>query len=448
MSAHLLQWLGRAGPSRTTDIAQGLGISRSAVQRALSPLPPQVLRVGQARATRYAARRQIEGVDCPVPVHEVDAEGGLRHALTLHPVEPFGTYVEGHVPEVTSGFLETDPRDPGPDPYTDLPWFLLDAKPSGFLGRAWVRAHDAEGYPARLERWSADHVLRYATRYGSDLLGAFVVGDFAAAAVRRRPEPEVLVSQPDLEAAFPSLVVRMLTEQPWGSSAGGEQPKFPVVVESDAGHTACLVKFTAPLATEAGERWADLLVCEHLVHVVLRRHGIAAATSSTLDAGGRRFLLVERFDRRPGGGRIGQASLGALDRAGIAHETRRWSLGSAPLVDAGLLDASVHARIRWLERFGHWIANTDMHPGNLSFTLRGIQLTGLTPVYDMLPMFHAPRGSGDVLDLVFDPRTEDDGSDRTVLEAAAEFWDVVCADPRISPRFRGLARAARETLPV
>lgn len=446
MLAPLLQWLGRAGPSRAHDIAGGLGVSRSAVQRALGPLPVELLRVGKARATRYAARRHIDGVDCPVPVHEVGADGQLRQALTLHPVEPFGYYVEGHVPEVSSGFVETDPRDPGPDPYSDLPWFLLDAKPSGFLGRAWVRAHNAEGYPGRLERWSGDHVLRYATRYGTDLLGAFVLGEFTAAAVHRRPEPEVVVSEHQVETAFPTLVERMLTEQPWGSSPGGEQPKFPVVVESTEGRTALLVKFTAPLSTESGERWADLLVCEHIVHDVLRRHGIPSATSRTLDAGGRRFLLVERFDRTPSGGRVGQVSLAALDRAGIAHEMRRWSLGSGPLVRAGLLDESIQADIRWLERFGHWIANTDMHPGNLSFTMRGTQLTGLTPVYDMLPMFHAPRGSGDVMDLVFDPRTEDDGSDRTVLTAAAEFWDLAAHDSRISPRFRELARRARERL--
>jgi hypothetical protein len=75
------------GPLAATELQKILGLSKSTLQRTLERERDRVLTVGRARATRYAARRHVDGVLTPIPVYEVDPEGASRHALTLHPVE-------------------------------------------------------------------------------------------------------------------------------------------------------------------------------------------------------------------------------------------------------------------------------------------------------------------------------------------------------------------------
>lgn len=447
VAADVLAWLERAGPSPARALERALGRSRAALLRDLALAGEQVLVAGRARATRYAARRAIELVTTPIPVYEVDRSGEIRQALTLHPVEPLGFYVEGHVDEVTSGFVETDPRDPGPDPFTDLPWFLLDIKPAGFLGRAWVRAHDREGYPLRLEQWSSDHVLRYASLYGTDLPGAFVLGEFAASAWRRPRERPVVLDRDDEARRLPELVHRMLTEEPWGSSPGGEQPKLTASWRAGDALMHGIAKFSGPLDNPVGRRWADLLVCEHLAHEVVREQGIEASRSRLVDAGERRFLVVERFDRIGARGRAGVVSLAALDRAGVSHELRQWSLGTAALVGEGRLSQPHHEQVCWLQAFGTWIGNTDMHPGNLSFRMRGTTVTGLAPVYDMLPMCHAPLPGGEVREAPYDPRPEVTISPAGVTAAARSFWERVACHAAVSEGFRRLAEQQAALIP-
>lgn len=139
-------------------------------------------------------------------------------------------------------------------------------------------------------------------------------------------------------------------------------------------------------------------------------------------------------------------SLAALDRTGVARDLRRWSLGTALLVRDGRLAAGDHERVEWLEAFGNLIANTDMHPGNLSFGMRGTRLAGLAPVYDMLPMFFAPR-HGELPVEVYSPGTERDSFPDSAIEAAAALWEQVGASPLVSDGFKRLADRQRAALP-
>ncbi len=411
------------GPRSASELQRALSVSKSTLQRALSQAG--LLTVGRARATRYAARRRVDGVHTPVPVYELDSAGASRLALTLHPVEPFGFYVEGHVPEVTSGFECTSPTD------SDLPWFLADARPQGFLGRAWARVHADQGYPVDLERWTADQVLRFFAHYGVELSGAFVVGAFAL---------DLLSGGPDRSPTgdLPTRAARALAEAPWGSSPAGEQPKFA--------EPGWIVKFSPTTDTPDGRRWADLLVAEHLVHEVLRERGVEAARSEVVDAGGRRFLRVERFDRHGERGRSGLVSLAALDPSGVARELRSWSVGTAALVRAGRLTAEDHARVGWLEAFGHLTANADMHPGNLSFRMRGTSLQGLAPVYDLLPMAFAPR-HGELPSEPWVPSAHRSAFPPSAVEAARALWDRVVASRDVSDAFKRLAGRQLAVLP-
>ena len=70
-----------------------------------------------------------------------------------------------------------------------------------------------------------------------------------------------------------------------GSSAGGEQPKFCAFV--DGKHR--LVKFTEPVTNANSERWADLLLAEHLALTTLADAGIAATHSEIVQLEQRTF---------------------------------------------------------------------------------------------------------------------------------------------------------------
>jgi len=439
----ILSYLLRAGPRAAGALSRELGIERTRIHRAYAAHRERLLRVGRARATTYALRRAVDGVRTPTRVHEVEPSGRVRHALTLYPVEPMGFYVKGHVAEVESGFHEADPSDLGADPGLDLPWFLLDLKPVGYLGRAWLRAHADHGFPSSLPRWTGDDVLRYAAHYASDLPGGFVVGEPA----RARLLEERLPTIPRGEEAehFPRLA-RLSSEGRGGSSAGGEQPKFIARVDEGAGTVHHITKFSPPMDTPGGRRWADLLMTEHLALQLLGELGIPAARSRILDSQGRRYLLVRRFDRHGAKGRSGLCSLFVFDRSGVAGELHRWSLVTRKLVDQGLLDQAEHGRVLWLEAFGHAIANTDMHLGNLSVHLRGTTITGLAPVYDMLPMFHAPRHGGELPEGLYDASAELGEVPESAREAAAELWWRAATHAQVSESFQRVARAQRELL--
>ncbi len=432
------EFLIRTGPVRSGLAATRLSMSASGFRRALRSFGDELLRTGAARATTIALRREVEGVRTPVPLFQVDGSGAICLLLQLHPVQPFGYYVEGVAPGVESGFHAADPSE-GTPTGLDLPWFLVDVKPEGFLGRHWLREHPDEGYPMELTLWSGDDVLRYACHHGIDLPGAFVLGAFA-----RGRLDEGMVRQRHPHTALPELARRAIEGGGWGSSPGGEQPKFPFV-DPDGRHQ--LVKFSPPVDTAVGRRWADLLAAEHLAHEVLRDHGVAAAHSAVVDAGGRRFLCVQRFDRHGERGRSGLVSLLALDRSGVGSELRRWSLVTADLLRQGKIDAATHAGAQWLEAFGHLIANSDMHMGNLSLAIEGTTLVGLAPVYDMLPMAFAPR-FGEVVNRAYEPHAHLDVFPSGAVAAARDFWQRVGADERVSDAFNPVAAQQLARLPT
>jgi hypothetical protein len=421
----IVRFLGRAGPQPAGVLRDALGLSHSAFQRAISTTSG-LLVTGKGRATHYAVRRDIAGVITPIPIFERDASGDTRLALRLHPVAPFGHYVEACCEDVTSGFHEADPRDLSGGP--DLPWFLLDLAPVGFLGRAWGRAHAEQGFPGDLARWTGDDILRYAAYYGTDLPGALVVGGFALERLDALRPP---VTEP---AQFPDAAERAAEASTPSSSAGGDQPKFAISRPDGA----AIVKFSPPTDTPGGQRWADLLAAEHIVHGVLRDAGFDAPASRIVDARGRRFLEVERFDRHGPTGRSGVVSLFALDRAGVGSALHRWSPVTAALVRSGRIAAAVQDRVRWLEAFGDQIGNTDMHLGNLSLRMRGTQLLGLAPIYDMLPMYYATGHGGELRTRLFQPIEapgvpEAGGAARTA-------WARIAAHPAVSESFRSIAR--------
>jgi hypothetical protein len=162
--------------------------------------------------------------------------------------------------------------------------------------------------------------------------------------------------------------------------------------------------------------------------------------SELISAENRVFLEVERFDRFPGGGRRGVISLQALD-AEFVGSLRTWRESAEALANRRIIDVETRDAIRMLGIFGGLIANSDMHPGNLSFFTRGTRVLGLTPSYDMLPMRYAAR-DGHGMDAEFEPPLPTPGDAsmfRIARKAATELWERASNHEQISTEFRAIA---------
>jgi hypothetical protein len=187
-----------------------------------------------------------------------------------------------------------------------------------------------------------------------------------------------------------------------GQARGCEQPKFTTrVLQPDGVRRAVIVKFSPTGTDAAARRWRDLLSAEHAALSLLRELGVPAAHSRLLDAGGRLFLEVERFDRCGDLGRRGLLSLAALDDHYVGRR-RSWTDTADHLVQAGLISQDEARLTRLLDTFGALIANTDRHLGNLSLFADNFAHS-LAPAYDMLPMAYRPTDQGEVRAVEFRP---------------------------------------------
>ncbi len=103
-----------------------------------------------------------------------------------------------------------------------LPIELVDARPSGFLGRHFAALHADLRLPPRLTDWSDHHILIAMSRRGEDLPGNLLVGEESFA--RWQALDSVAVTRSE----YPTLADATIAGHPPGSSAGGERPKFGV----------------------------------------------------------------------------------------------------------------------------------------------------------------------------------------------------------------------------
>jgi len=424
----LLEDLARTGPASAREGRARLGISQSSFSRAVARAGERILKMGRGRATRYAVPRVIAGAGARIPIYRVGSgDERARQVAQLRPLQPSGFYLEPAWEEIDAGL------------YDDLPWFLHDMRPAGFLGRLVPRRHPELEHPLDVRQWTAEHCLRYLTRFGWDLPGDLILGDEAFSLfIANARTPPNLVDRRERKSTYARIAEDVLAAGPAGSSAAGEQPKF--IACRGPERQPVLVKFSPPVKDSLSERLADLLVCEHLALQALSGHGQSAAASELVFGQDRVFLEVERFDRLGMTGRRGTVSLTSVDSQFVGRLVR-WSDSLRALVELGLAPPESLRTARWLELFGGLIADTDMHPGNLSFFSRGAHLVGLAPAYDRVPMAYAPR-HGQIVDHQFHPpmpTPADAEVWEAVRTAANDFWRRVAAHPRISSGFREIA---------
>jgi len=325
-----------------------------------------------------------------------------------------------------------------------LPWWLLDMRPQGFIGRAYAaRYATALGLPAQLAEWSDTDVLRALMAHGHDAVGNVLLGDAARDRFMDASAPEP-VAMHVKSAAYAQLAQDAARGDVPGSSAGGEQPKFLTFAETPGGPRHVLVKFSLPDVNPVTARWRDLLLAEHHALNTLAAAGVDAAGSSIVDHEGQRFLEVERFDRVGVLGRRGMFSLTAVEAEFVGDASSPWPVIATRLAADGHITREAAEGAALLYAFGTLIGNTDMHNGNLSFTSEHGRPYGLAPAYDMLPMGFAPRSGGSLPDTLASANLRacvDADTWARALELADDFLDRIRKEARFSNDFLACIRA-------
>ena len=417
------------GPIPAKKMRQLLGgISPATLSRLTKQAGAKIVCFGQARASAYARPRDLRGIGSQLPVYRIDEQGNAHTTGTLW-------IVCGGYCWTGSGWMARN--------YSSLPWFIHDLKPDGFIGRAFANRFGIDlGLPEHLTAWRDDDILVALARRGDDTIGDVIIGDESLARYMAVSRLQTPITTP---ADYPRLAEEALAGDPVGSSAGGEQPKFSVLTEREAFHVRVLVKFSPLLSTPAGQRWSDLLVCEHIALSIVREMGISAASTTMHTVGNRAFLEVERFDRCGKSGRKPVNSLTVVD-AEFAGVGSNWTAAGQKLCALKHLSPEEAGNLARLDLFGSLIGNTDRHHGNISLIPLNEERIRfkLAPVYDMLPMYYRPREGEELSGGAYNPPAIGDFG--SVYEYAVKFWQEAGKDVRISELFRKLCFENSELL--
>ena len=423
----ILRLLG--GIATSAELQARMGVSQPTVSRALAPLlrDGRVVKVGAARSQQYLLARHIDGVGSEIPLMRVDAQGK--------------TSAFGRMVALPSGRFWVEEADGLSELHAGLPWFLQDMRPQGFMGRTFAQAHPELRLPNDLRHWSEDDVLRALVQAGDDLPGNLIVGPSAFERFHTLAKRLTTTTAPEQD--YPLLAERAMQGTLPGSSAGGEQPKFCTTLNGQP----MIVKFSPAGAAPVDQRWRDLLLCEHLALHTLAQNNIPAARTRIVMAANRVFLEAQRFDRTPQG-RIGMVSLLVYD-AQYVGQMDHWAATAQRMAVRQLMTEGDAFQLRLLDAFGALIGNTDRHYGNISLLLDEGRWR-LSPTYDMLPMLYAPV-AGELVERDFAARALHPTADTLgvwpqAVELASQFWAAVTQEKRISPAFREIAQANRDTL--
>ena len=421
------------------DIARQLSISQPTVSRAISA-SSKILRIGQTRRARYALPRPLDGKETSWKLYQVDVNGQAQVAGTLYALHQGEFYLEANWESDDYSYLLNG--EGHPQLFPDLPWFLEDMRPQGYLGRLLAHTHGpALGIGSNPENWTIAEALQAILAHGDDTPGNFILGGQAIDTFLDPRSHSEFLDESERASQY-DLIARHVTEDGElpNSSAGGEQPKFTACIRlpnNTFQHT--IVKFSGSLQTDAGRRWGHLLAAEAIASEELSGLGLPSADSKLIQTEQRAYLEVQRFDRSGRQGRVGTLSLRSLI-AGLGGELEQsWSRSCQTLARKGWLSQTDADHAATYEHFGHLIGNSDMHLGNLSVFLTPQLPLPLCPVYDMLPMRYAPQRSGDLPTKPIEvrpPRPEELPHWQPAAQAANRFWTrfIEALPPSSDPR--------------
>jgi hypothetical protein len=423
----------RLGPHSAAQLTAALGVSQPTLSRAIHRLGSSItsFKLTGERTPRYALLRFLpEGVGARQRIYRVLRSGTI---------EPFADV------EFLAGGATLERMGRATRLYTGLPPYMVFASPSGFLGRqaAEFASRGRSSLPPHLKDWGDDHRVVYLFTHGTHPPGNLLFGEFmvqlALDSMRIGPTP---VSQ---KREHYDSMATTLREASYGSSAGGEQPKFLSVVE-DAGHV--IVKFA-----RHGSRMAELLPLEHLALGALAAVGVPAAPTQLLASQDYVFLEVQRFDRVGPHGRVGMLSAGSVDDEYFGKRDT-WSQFAARCEQARYISAAHARHIDVMAAFSELIGNNDRHFENVSLLIgEDGQYQGVAPAYDILPMRYASIGGGvDPALVPITPKVGTVGANPAVWSAAARaaerFWTAVQTVELAAPISRAFRQLAKTNLQV
>ncbi len=433
LQTEILTYLRQNGAATLQSIRDKFLISQPSLSRILSSLKTHILVVGKARGTKYAALRKIDNCS-EFPIYEILNNGNSRHLGILYAIYPQGFYFLSKTQDATSSF------------FPDIPYFLNDIRPTGYLGRLIPLQNQDLHLPKDINLWTGDHCLKYLSTRGWNTIGNLIVGEKAFQLyLENCQNPQHTINSKNRKKHYPLYATELLAMGDPGSSAGGEHPKFMTTLLPE--NQAVLVKFSPPTTTDIGIRIADVLICEYIALRVLKKHGQDAADAQVILQGNRVFLEVKRFDRVGKFSRRGLISLGSLD-AEFSGMLSSWSETAVELAKNKIISEHLVKKIRFREIFGEYIANNDMHSFNLSFITQGQRVVDLAPTYDMTCMLFMPRNY-QIIPMEFKPplpAVKDKKIWKDVYLAAIDFWSEVLKDARISPAFKRIAKKCQDKI--
>ncbi|MDQ6960943.1 MAG: type II toxin-antitoxin system HipA family toxin YjjJ [Mariprofundaceae bacterium] len=430
MSVSIQEYLRRA-PATSKEIQLATSQNQAAVSRQLRAMADSVIKIPNGRSPLYALACNAFGGGDRFSIFMVDAQGTPSPVAYLRPLAHGGFFIEAFtgIPSVLMGDSKNGLFD-------DLPYFLEDLRPQGFLGRkiaANLAGQDTH-LPHDPKRWSKDQLGRYLVANGDDFdfSGNLVFSLQGCLRIRRCIEKHG-------EDDYSQLAEQVLGDDSYGSSAGGEQPKFTTFCRERQRHV--IVKFSPKGESDVARRWRDMLITEHYATEALHVCHTPAAETKLIEKGGRLFLESIRFDRSGEYGRLAMLSLQVVD-AEFVGDGQSWPSIAEAMLKMELMGSLDDFFIRLLWCFGRMIHNTDMHTGNLSLSIEG-DCFKLLPIYDMCSMGFAPK-SGEVLAYDFvAPKLDDLSLEEheclVLLKATQFFWESISLEALASDELRAFA---------
>lgn len=423
----------RFGPQSAAQLTTALGVSQPTLSRAIQRLGTSVTSFKPTgdRTPRYALLRALpDGLGARQRIYRVLRSGAI---------EPFAD-VEFLVGGATLERIGMVTRL-----YEGLPPYMVFAAPSGFLGRqvAEFASRGRSSLPPNLKDWGDDHRVVFLFTHGTNPPGNLLFGEFPVQQALEMMRIGPIPAAEKLEHY--RAMAAMLREASYGSSAGGEQPKFLSRVEG-SGHV--IVKFA-----KHGSRMAELLPLEHLALAALADVGVPAAPTQLLASGDYVFLEVQRFDRVGAHGRVGMLSAGSVDDEFFGQRDT-WSQFAARCQQARYLSATDVLHINVMAAFSELIGNNDRHFENISLLIgEDGEYQGVAPAYDILPMRYASIGGGvDPALVPISPKVGAVGANPAVWSAAAlaadRFWTAVQTARLAAPIPPAIRRLAKTNLQV
>jgi hypothetical protein len=119
------------GPSTSKEIQAAIGLSQSTVSRMLKKMGDGIVQISEGRSVRYAAPCNAFGSNDKLPIGMIDESGKIQLGAHLRPLNGGHFFLEPAVKDYSPLLLGAD----GTGLFEDLPYFLFDLRPQGFLGR-------------------------------------------------------------------------------------------------------------------------------------------------------------------------------------------------------------------------------------------------------------------------------------------------------------------------